>query len=57
VYLNNSITPVLIGSTGLYELNLEGLSTITNIHFDPISLDAINSNPNAYLIIDIISDL
>lgn len=57
IYLNNSITPVLIGSTGIYELDLEGLSTITNMYFDQTSLEAINANPNAYLIIDIISDL
>lgn len=56
-YLNNSTTPVLIGSTGVFELNLEGLTEITNIHFDPLSLESIDKNPNAYLIIDIISDL
>lgn len=57
VYLNNSITPVLIGPTGIYELDLDGLSEITNIHFDPVSLEAINKNHNAYLIIDIVSEV
>lgn len=55
-YLNNSVTPVLVGSTGIYELDLEGLSAITALHFDKASLSAISKNPNAYLIIDIIYD-
>ena len=55
-YLNNSVTPVLVGSTGIYELDLEGLSAITALHFDKVSLQAISSNVNAYLIIDIIYD-
>lgn len=56
-YLNNSITPILIGSTGIYELDLEGLSEITDLHFDASSIESINKNNNAYLIIDVISNL
>lgn len=56
-YLNNSITPILIGSTGIYELDLEGLSEITDLHFDAASVESINKNNNAYLIIDVISDI
>ena len=56
-YLNNSTTPIIVGSTGIYELDLEGLSEITDLHFDTSSLDSINQNNNAYLIIDVISDL
>ena len=56
-YLNNSISPILIGSTGIYEIDLEGLSEITDLHFNRKSLEAINNNENAYLIIDIISNL
>lgn len=53
-YLNNSITPIIIGSTGIYELDLEGLSEITQLSFDPLSVEAINKNNSAYLIVDII---
>lgn len=53
-YLNNSITPIIVGSTGIYELDLEGISEINNLSFDGNSLSAINNNNNAYLIIDII---
>ena len=55
-YLNNSTTPILIGSTGIYELDLEGLSTITDLHFDGPSISSIDANENAYLIIDVITE-
>ena len=53
-YLNNSTTPIIIGSTGIYEIDLEGLSEITDLRFDDKSVDAIHNNNNAYLIVDII---
>lgn len=53
-YLNNAINPIIIGYTGIYELDLNGLSEITAISFDSKSLDAISKNANAYLIVDII---
>lgn len=53
-YLNNSNDPIIIGNTGIYELNLNGLSEITAISFDRASLNAINTNQNGYLIVDIL---
>ena len=53
-YLNGSQIPVIIGHTGIYELNLDGLSEITSLKFDPKSIEAINGNANSYLIVDII---
>ena len=53
-YLNNSNNPIIIGYTGIYELNLEGMAEITALRFDGNSLNAINSNANSYLIVDII---
>lgn len=53
-YLNNGINPIMVGSTGIYELDLEGLSPITKLAFDKDSLDVIEETPNAYLIIDTI---
>ena len=55
-YLNNSKTPIVVGSTGIYELDLYGLSEITEIHFDLSSIDAISKNNNGYLIVDVISN-
>lgn len=51
-YVNNSITPVMIGNTGIYEIDLEGLGTIDQIRFDRDSLSSMDEhNP---LMIDII---
>lgn len=54
VYINNHTAPIIIGATGIYELSVDGLSNITDIQFDSVSLDVIDANPNAYLIIDYI---
>lgn len=58
-YLNSAepISPIIIGSTGMYELDLEGISQINKIHFENNSLKKISANPNAYLIIDMICEL
>lgn len=53
-YLNNSSDPIIIGNTGIYELDLNGLSEITAIRFDLYSLSAIDINQNGYLIVDIL---
>lgn len=55
-YLNEATTPIMVASTGIYELDLEGLSTITGLTFDYNSLLAIEQTPGAYLIIDIICE-
>ena len=55
-YLNDANTSIIIGSTGIYELDLEGYAEITNLAFDINGLNLIDNNPNAYLIVDIISD-
>ena len=54
-FLNDNIEgPVIIGSTGIYELELEGISKISSLKFDSKSLKLIADNPNAFLIIDVI---
>ena len=53
-YINDAKTPIIIGSTGIYELNLEGISEIINLKFENGSINTIANNPNAYLIVDII---
>ena len=55
-YLNNGNDPIIIGSTGIYELDLEGQTEITQIQMDGGSMKTINDNDSAYLIIDIIYD-
>ena len=54
-YLNDNIEgPVIVGSTVIYELELEGISKISSLKFDSKSLKLIADNPNAFLIIDVI---
>lgn len=55
-YINgdDSIPSVVIGSTGIYELDLDGLSEITKLAFSAESLQRINDNDTAYLIVDMI---
>ena len=54
-YLNNSSSPIIIGQTGIYELNLDDSpAEIIALSFDFQSIQAIENNDNAYLIIDMI---
>ncbi len=53
-YLNSGIEPIIIGITGIYELDLNGQTEITNLQFDVNSMRAINNNSNASLIVDVI---
>lgn len=56
-FLNNPSSKnnaIIVGSTGIYELDLQGLAEIISIKFDRQSIQAINDNYNAYLIVDII---
>ena len=55
VYINSPVEPVIIGSTGIYELDLENISEISTLSFNPDSVNFINDASNsAYLVIDAI---
>jgi hypothetical protein len=56
-YLNNSADPIIIGSTGIYELDLEGVAEISALSFDSKSIDSIKDTNSAYLIVDAIYDV
>lgn len=52
---HNNNNYIVIGSTGIYELNTKDLQiSISSLKFDGTSIDLINQNNNASLIIDII---
>ena len=53
-YLNGGLDPIIIGSTGIYELDLSGEIEISKLEFDYESLERINKMANGYLIVDII---
>ena len=54
IYINNHTNPVIVGQTGIYELNVDGLSYITDLRFDGSTLKIIDDNKEkgTYLIID-----
>lgn len=53
-YLNDpgKTKPIIVGSTGIYELELEGIAEINSMTIDPNSLKTIQNVGSAYLIID-----
>lgn len=53
-FLNDSHNPVIIGNTGIYELDIIGQTEITSLTFASKTMQAIARNDNAYLIVDII---
>jgi hypothetical protein len=56
IYINNMLeSPLVIGATGIYELDLENTTgLIDNIKVDLESMNIIANIPTAYIIIDII---
>lgn len=55
VYLNGSIYPILLGVTGIYELDLEDYGQIFEIRFAPDSLDVYGTAGSTdRLLIDIV---
>jgi hypothetical protein len=57
-HLNNGITPITIGYTGIYELELDDKIDIFNLAFEAASMNLIGANESSdsYLIVDIIYD-
>ena len=53
-YLNGSEDPIVVGATGIYELDVVDKAEIVNMLFDPTSLLAIRDSANGYLLIDIL---
>lgn len=54
-HLNNSLDCIMVGSTGIYELDLEGMTEITALCFEAESLNMI-SNSEGSLLIDFVYD-
>ena len=55
-YLNEAVDPVIIGATGIYELDFTNGIQISKISFAHDSMENIKNNDNAFLIVDIIYD-
>lgn len=56
IYLNGSEDPVIIGSTGIYELDAQDGVEISTLQIDGRSLGMINEAEDGYIIIDILYD-
>lgn len=56
-YVNNSPEPVVVGSTGIYELDLSSGTFITNLRFDIESIRTIEDISTAYVIVDIVYEV
>ena len=54
--INSNLNSVMLGPSGIYELDLEGIGRIHTIRFDANSLKQLISDTENYLIIDIIYD-
>ena len=52
-YINGNDNPVIIGFTGMFELVLDN-ATISSISFDKDSLEKIEKNDSAYLVVDML---
>lgn len=53
--LNANLDPIVVGVSGMYELDLTNSSAvITSLTFEKSSLDQIDKNPDGYLIVDIV---
>lgn len=55
-YINGSPDPIIVGSTGIYELDVVDKAEIVNILFDSTSLLAIRDSDYGYLLVDILYD-
>ena len=54
VLLNSNNKPIIIGATGIYELDIDGLAKITKIQF---AQSSINNMPiGSYIIVDYVYD-
>ena len=53
-YLNHSTTPIVLGYTGIYDLELDGITEINHLAFAAESMNLINTNAQSFLIVDYI---
>lgn len=55
LYINSSTTPIIVGHTGIFELDVTNTSaSIANLRIEQSSMQQIKDLPNGYLIIDIV---
>ena len=55
-YLNDSGDPIVIGSTGIYEIELNSLVEIQRLSFDNESIKTVQSSPTFFIIVDMLCE-
>ena len=55
-YLNDSVSPIVIGSTGIYEIELNSLVEIQRLSFDFESIETVQKSPTSFIIVDILCE-
>ena len=53
-YLNGSVKPIIIGVSGIYDLDIKNGARITGLSFSNQSLQRIGENTTSYLIVDVL---
>lgn len=53
-YLNGSVKPIVIGVSGIYDLDIKNGARVTGLSFSNQSLEAISENTTNFLIVDIL---
>lgn len=56
-YVNGGIDPIIVGATGIFELDLTGYSEIYRLEFNMNSLKTIQKTENGYLVVDAVYEL
>jgi hypothetical protein len=56
IYLNGSEDPIIIGSTGIYELDMSDGVEVYTLTVNGTSLSQISSAEDGYIIIDVLYD-
>ncbi len=53
-YLNGSVKPIVIGVSGIYDLDIKNGARVTRLSFSNQSLARIGNNNTNYLIVDVL---
>lgn len=53
-YLNGAVNPIVIGVSGIYDLDIRNGARITNLRFSKESIERIEGSIGGYLIVDVL---
>ncbi len=53
-YLNGSVKPIVIGVSGIYDLDIKNGARVTGLSFSNQSLTRVGENATSYLIVDVL---